>query len=72
MWRGEGTGDREVKVSRLYEQRVQGHEREKVMCFNKLDVETVGLYFTVTQERNKKKRRNENILLTLLYFYCDI
>lgn len=64
--------DWEVKVSRLYEQRVQRHEREKVMCFNKLDVETVGLYFTVTQERNKKKKeRNDNILLTLLYFYCD-
>lgn len=59
MWRGEGTGDWEVKVSRLYEQRVQGHEREKVMCFNKLDVETVGLYFTVTQERNKKKKKKK-------------
>lgn len=46
-----------MKVSRLYEQSVQRHQRENVMHFNKLDMERVGLYSVVIQERNKEGKK---------------
>lgn len=48
-----------MKVSRLYEQSVQRHHREKVMHFKKLDMERVGLYSVVIQERNKGGKKGK-------------
>ena len=60
MW-WEGKGDLGSEgLSRLQEQHVQRHGKEKATLFSELDMGVVGISFTVTQEKEKKKNKNNN------------